>query len=127
MLRQVGFFGNGTGTGPLLHIEGSEAISLERCQFVGGPEIGLSIVDAAVTVSDCDFSGQGDAAIHAVDSRGLLLQGNRIRDCGNAGIRIWRSANGLRFAMAASRSTGTAGRWGNCSSPVRPSSGCSSG
>lgn len=94
VLRQVGFFGNGTGTGPLLHIEGSEAISLERCQFVGGPEIGLSIVDAAVTVSDCDFSGQGDAAIHAVDSRGLLLQGNRIRDCGNAGIRIWRGAAG---------------------------------
>ena len=29
-----------------------------------------------------------------MDSRGLLITGNRIAECGNAGIRIWRSQNG---------------------------------
>ncbi len=36
---------------------------------------------------DCVFSELGQAAIFAMDSRGLMLRGNRIDQCGNAGIR----------------------------------------
>ncbi|HTN61975.1 MAG TPA: TIGR03808 family TAT-translocated repetitive protein, partial [Devosia sp.] len=47
------------------------------------------------TVRNCVFDGHADAAIHSIDSLGLLITGNRIADCGNAGIRIWRSEPGL--------------------------------
>lgn len=97
VLRNIGFGSDAIGageTGPLLYIGASDTISLENCNFANGPDVALSIYDAEVTVTDCDFFGQPDAAIHAMDSRGLMLSNNRIRDCGNAGIRIWRSAPG---------------------------------
>src|SRR5690606_32310509 len=86
VLRDIGFSGG-------LSISASDDITLERCRF-SNAAIGVSISDAGVTLRDCRFTGLGDAAIHAMDSRGLLITGNRIDGCGNAGIRIWRSANG---------------------------------
>jgi uncharacterized secreted repeat protein (TIGR03808 family) len=76
-----------------LTIAASDDIRLERCHFRNAG-IGVAIADAGVTISDCTFTELGDAAIHAMDSRGLFISGNRIEHCGNAGIRIWRSENG---------------------------------
>lgn len=56
--------------------------------------MGLATSKSRITVSNCSFAGQTDAAIHAVDSHDLRITGNRIADCGNAGIRIWRSTSG---------------------------------
>jgi uncharacterized secreted repeat protein (TIGR03808 family) len=84
---------SGPAEGGLLEIEAGSNITITRCAFSGGP-IGLGITDSNLTISDCDFTGHSDAAIHAMDSRGLLVTGNRISRCGNAGIRIWRSQNG---------------------------------
>src|SRR5690606_23646995 len=78
----------------LLAIRASDAVTLERCVFRAAPAIGLALEDAAATIRECRFDAAGDAAIHALDSRGLLITGNRISACGNAGIRIWRSAPG---------------------------------
>jgi uncharacterized secreted repeat protein (TIGR03808 family) len=78
----------------LLAIENGDDIVLERCHFRNAPEIALAVSDAAVTIRDCVFTEIGDAAIHSLDSRGLLITGNRIGQCGNAGIRIWRSEPG---------------------------------
>lgn len=89
ILRDIGFSGGTKG----LSISASGDITLERCHFRGA-EIGIDIVDAGVTVRDCRFTELDDAAIHAMNSRGLLISGNRIDHCGNAGIRIWRSENG---------------------------------
>lgn len=85
-----------TGAAPaaLLAVTNSDAITLERCVFRAAPAIALSVQDAAATIRECRFDAAGDAAIHAMDSRGLLITGNRIDGCGNAGIRIWRSAPG---------------------------------
>ncbi|MGV8854314.1 MAG: TIGR03808 family TAT-translocated repetitive protein [Devosia sp.] len=88
-LRDVGFAGGASG----LSITGSDAITLERCGFRKG-ELGINISDASVTVRDCHFADLGDAAIHAMNSRGLVIANNSIDSCGNAGIRIWRAENG---------------------------------
>jgi uncharacterized secreted repeat protein (TIGR03808 family) len=69
-------------------------VVLERCAFRDAPAIAVGISDASVTIRDCVFTEIGDAAIHAMDSRGLLIEGNRVDLCGNAGIRIWRGAPG---------------------------------
>jgi len=93
VLRDLGFVGD-SGTDPLLGIAASTAISLERCLFRDNPGIGVGLSESAATIADCDFSGHGDAAIHAMDGKGLLVTGNRIARCGNAGIRVWRGESG---------------------------------
>jgi len=96
IIRDINFTGTGSAqqTPSLLHVEASDGITLERCALGDAPAAALRIVDAAVTIRDCTFSQIGDAAIHSMDSRGLLITGNRIEYCGNAGIRIWRGENG---------------------------------
>lgn len=95
-VRHVGFgrdVSSGGGSANLFDIEASDAILIERCRFSDSAATGLGIFDAAVTIRDSSFAGHADAAIHALDSRGLLIAGNRIEGCGNAGIRIWGSQN----------------------------------
>lgn len=96
VLRDLIFAGHGTAEGApaLLSLEYSTGVTLERCSFRDAPGVAVNIVDAAVTIRDCTFSDTGDAAVHALDSRGLLISGNRIDGCGNAGIRIWRGESG---------------------------------
>lgn len=93
VLRDIGFVGD-SGSEALLGIEAAQGVVLERCSFRESPGVALGIHSAAVTVRDCDFLGHGDAAIHAMDSRGLVITGNRIAKCGNAGVRVWRSVEG---------------------------------
>lgn len=93
VLRDIGFAGT-SGGDPLFGVEGSTAITIERCSFRDNSTIALGLRGSAATIRDCDFSGHGDAAIHSLDSLGLLVTGNRIENCGNAGIRIWRSQSG---------------------------------
>lgn len=98
VVRNVGFAADASSaqaeTPALLIVYNSTGLTFEHCGFTGSPASGLHITGSALTISDCDFSGHADAAIHSVDSQGLLITGNRISACGNAGIRIWRSASG---------------------------------
>lgn len=89
ILRDIGFAGGAAA----LSIAASDDITVERCRFSGARQ-GISINDAKVTIRDCQFDRLSDAAIHAMDSRGVLIAGNSIDSCGNAGIRIWRAENG---------------------------------
>lgn len=93
VLRDIGFTGD-SGDAPLLGFEASTGITVERCSFRDSPAIALGLRTSAATIRDCDFSGHGDAAIHSVDSLGVIVTGNAIEKCGNAGVRIWRSENG---------------------------------
>lgn len=77
----------------LVAIEASERISIEGCRFAGGDGHGIGIRDAAATIRDSEFSAHGLAAIFALDSRGLMISGNRISGCENNGIQIWGSQN----------------------------------
>jgi uncharacterized secreted repeat protein (TIGR03808 family) len=94
VLRDIGFAGE-TGTEPLVGIGQGKDITFERCAFRESPGIGLSLYKSIATVRDCTFSDHGDAAIHALDCRDLQLSGNRIAGCGNAGIRVWQSQQGV--------------------------------
>ncbi|UYN99658.1 MAG: TIGR03808 family TAT-translocated repetitive protein [Devosia sp.] len=92
-LRDIAFAGD-SGGDSLFSVSQSRNVSFERCLFSDSPGIGLAIDNSEAVVRDCGFSGHGDAAIHALDNSGLLLTGNRITRCGNAGIRVWRSEEG---------------------------------
>lgn len=89
VLRDIAISG---GTSALT-VSSSGDVTLERCQFRDA-DVGVSLSNAGATIRDCVFADLGDAAIHSMDSRGLLITGNRIDGCGNAGMRIWRSESG---------------------------------
>jgi uncharacterized secreted repeat protein (TIGR03808 family) len=76
-----------------LMLEATEDATIRNCTF-SGCAIGIGANGAGGTIDGCRFESIDDAAIHSVDSRGLFIRGNRISECGNAAIRIWREASG---------------------------------
>ena len=95
-LQNLGFVGateDGAAADGLVVIDASSDIAIEGCSFVGGNGHGIAIRDAAARISGSSFSGHGLAAIFSLDSRGLMLTGNRISGCANNGIQIWGSEN----------------------------------
>jgi uncharacterized secreted repeat protein (TIGR03808 family) len=87
-------FSGGNGEMPALLLDTTEDAIIRNCVFTGNG-VGIGANSAGATIEDCRFETLGDAAIHSINGRGLFIRGNRISDCGNAGIRIWRDASGL--------------------------------
>jgi uncharacterized secreted repeat protein (TIGR03808 family) len=83
----------GTANEAHVVLEGGETITFRDCAF-GGPGVGIGADRASATIENCTFAGLTDAAIHSTNSLGMFIRGNRISDCGNAGIRIWRDEPG---------------------------------
>ncbi|SEB93663.1 twin-arg-translocated uncharacterized repeat-containing protein [Rhizobiales bacterium GAS191] len=111
------------GPGPMLTIERSDSVALENIAFDGaarapGGESGLieaqdvadlrmldcsleRVAGHGVKLSRCggriersNFRGLSESAIFCMDGAGLSVVDNRIEECGNNGILIWRAAKG---------------------------------
>jgi uncharacterized secreted repeat protein (TIGR03808 family) len=78
----------------LLEIEGSSGVTLRQCGFYNGATNGVATTTSRLTIEDCDFEGFKQAAIHSEDGEGIIVRGNRVAKCDNAGIRIWRTSSG---------------------------------
>jgi uncharacterized secreted repeat protein (TIGR03808 family) len=76
----------------LLEVTSSERISIRNCRFVDSRGDGLRFSDAGAAIERCDVSGQAGAGIFSIDSRGLMITGTLVEECGNGGILIWGSA-----------------------------------
>ena len=71
-------------------------------------------------VRDCVVQGASDAGLFSLDARGLEIASNRISDCADNGILVWRSAQGPdgtllsanRIQRIANKSGGS-GQYGN--------------
>lgn len=96
IIEGLSFLGNLAGGSErgLLVLDGSQNVTVQNCRFTGHAT-GIVALGARATIETCLFNEMGDAAIHSSDSNGLLIRGNRINLCGNAGIRIWRGENGI--------------------------------
>jgi uncharacterized secreted repeat protein (TIGR03808 family) len=111
------------GPGPMLAIERAESVAIENIGFDGsgrapGGEAGLieasnvadlRIVDCQVEharghglrlercggrVERSNFADLFESALFSMDGLGLSVIDNTIRQCGNNGLQIWRSAKG---------------------------------
>jgi uncharacterized secreted repeat protein (TIGR03808 family) len=87
-------FSGGRDEIPVTLLDATEDAIIRNCTFSGNG-VGIGATAAGATIQDCRFETLGDAAIHSSNSRGLFIRGNRITDCGNAGIRIWRDEAGF--------------------------------
>lgn len=85
--------GNGSDRA-LLYARNVDSLSLFRCAFVNGGALGISLSHCGGRIDSCTFDRLKSAALFALDSTGLVITGNTVRDCGDNGILVWRSEKG---------------------------------
>jgi uncharacterized secreted repeat protein (TIGR03808 family) len=82
------------GVNGLIEIETSTGITFRQCEFRNAAGNGIAAGGSALSIEDCTFDGAQAAAIHSQNGQGVIVRGNRIANCDNAGIRIWRDDDG---------------------------------
>jgi uncharacterized secreted repeat protein (TIGR03808 family) len=78
----------------LVGCSGVPVVTIEDCRFTGGMAGGLRLIECGGAVRHCRFERIGGAALHALDSRGLVLAESVITECGDSGIQVWRTRPG---------------------------------
>ena len=98
----IGLFGlvlDGGGK-PLLKARGivefshGQGIQIAECEVVNSGGDGIVLEQIAGHVSASHIAKVAGSAIFSRDARGLVISTNSIRDAGNNGILVWRSAAG---------------------------------
>ena len=78
----------------LLTAEEVADLSIRDCAFVSAGSVGLVLNRTGGSVESSQFQAMRDAGLFSLDSRGLSIERNRLEDCGNNGIQLWRSQPG---------------------------------
>lgn len=69
-------------------------LALHDCRFTNAPCLGLQLDRCGGRITACRFDAL-DTAVLARDSVGLTLSGNRVADCANNGILVFRGEKGF--------------------------------
>lgn len=77
-------------TDALIHIDNASNVSIRDCVFRGSSKSAVKLHRSDSRVSDNRITGAMDTGIWIQDGGSTHLSGNRISDCGNGGIRVWR-------------------------------------
>jgi uncharacterized secreted repeat protein (TIGR03808 family) len=78
----------------LLTIGQGRDIRITDCEIIGSSRSGIVLHEVAGVISGTSITGAADVAIYSLDARGLAIQNNVLRDIGNTGILVMRSAKG---------------------------------
>ena len=77
----------------LIHFEDVETFQLHGAEIADHDGVGVANLRSGGEVLGCTIHDIGDAGYHSTDGLGVAFgrdgDGNRIRGCGNAGVRIW--------------------------------------
>jgi uncharacterized secreted repeat protein (TIGR03808 family) len=80
--------------GALIHVAQAKNFRMMDCDVRRSSRNGIMLEAVEGTLSDTVVSGVAEAAIFSRDAQGLTIQGNVVRDAGNNGILVWRTAKG---------------------------------
>lgn len=69
-------------------------LGIRDCAFVSAGSVGVVLNRTGGSVEASHFQGMRESALFSLDSRGLMIERNRVEDCGNNGIQLWRSQPG---------------------------------
>jgi uncharacterized secreted repeat protein (TIGR03808 family) len=78
----------------LIHLAHGRHIRIADCEVHGATRNGIMLDAIEGSISGTTVAGAGDGAIFSRDARGLVIQGNTVRNAGNNGILVWRSSKG---------------------------------
>jgi uncharacterized secreted repeat protein (TIGR03808 family) len=74
----------------LLHLRGVSEAVLEDMAVAGADGHGITLEACGGRINHCEISGARLAGIYAIESRGLAITRNVVRDCANGGILVHR-------------------------------------
>ncbi|MEZ5855791.1 MAG: TIGR03808 family TAT-translocated repetitive protein [Hyphomicrobiaceae bacterium] len=78
----------------LVEIADSRDIALQHVTINAGLNNGIVLQRCQGRIAACAISGAGLAALFSRDGRGIQIENNRISDCANNGILVWRTTPG---------------------------------
>ncbi|BCB20611.1 TIGR03808 family TAT-translocated repetitive protein [Bosea sp. ANAM02] len=78
----------------LLTAQNVGELEVSGCAFAKAGSVGLTLDRCGGRITANRFGNMRDAALFAIDSKGLSVEQNRVEDCGNNGIQIWRNQPG---------------------------------
>jgi uncharacterized secreted repeat protein (TIGR03808 family) len=84
----------GDGTQGLVDLAGVPIVAIDNCIVTASGVYGIVLRDCGGRIEHTIVDTAAEAAIWAVDSTGLQITGNTIRDCDNGGILVHRSEIG---------------------------------
>ena len=80
--------------GALVHLAHGRNIRIIDCEVLNAGRHGILLDGIEGSVAGTTVDGAAEAAIFSRDARGLVIQGNTVRNSGNNGILVWRSSKG---------------------------------
>jgi uncharacterized secreted repeat protein (TIGR03808 family) len=80
--------------GALVHIAQARNLRITDCEIRRSSRNGIMLETVEGAVSGNIVASVADAAIFTRDAQGLSIERNTVRDAGNNGILVWRSAKG---------------------------------
>ncbi|WP_327528482.1 TIGR03808 family TAT-translocated repetitive protein [Bosea sp. (in: a-proteobacteria)] len=78
----------------LLEADDVADLGIRDCTFINAGSVGVVLNRTGGSVETSQFRIMRESALFSLDSRGLQIERNRVEDCGNNGIQIWRSQPG---------------------------------
>jgi uncharacterized secreted repeat protein (TIGR03808 family) len=78
----------------LLHLAHGRSVRVTDCEIVKSGRNGVVLEAIEGEFRGNSVTAAANAAIFALDARGLAIVGNTVRDAGNNGIQVWRSEPG---------------------------------
>ena len=78
----------------LIQLANGRGVAIRDCEVIGAGRNGIVLEGIEGEITGTTITGALGAAIHALDSRGLVIARNTIRNAANNGIQVWRSAPG---------------------------------
>ena len=97
LLSGIIFDGSGNGlpaSAGLIQLAAGRGIAIRDCEVLGAGRNGIVLETIEGEVITTTITGALGAAIQALDSRGLVIARNTIRNSANNGIQVWRSQAG---------------------------------
>ncbi len=78
----------------LVHLAECTGVAIADCVIAGSAGNGLALDRSAGRITRVTVTGAAGAGIRAIESTGLAITDNTVRDCGNGGILVWRWSAG---------------------------------
>src|SRR5262245_23186614 len=97
LLTGITFDGSGRNlpaNAGLIQLAAGRNVAIRDCEIIGSGRNGIMLEGIEGEIATTTITGALGAAIHALDSRGLVIARNTIRKSANNGIQVWRSQAG---------------------------------
>lgn len=89
VLQGLGLSAKGN-TGNIVTAEGIERLIIQDCDFSGG-EAAIRVASCGGRITGNRFQLHAKVAIQSIDSKGIMISGNRVQDIGNCGIQVMQT------------------------------------